>query len=152
MPWQPITKENLYDAKVGALIDACDTAALANGQANRSAGLIQGVVDHIRRKVASCQRNRLDVDTTFIPSGLKDLAVTLIIAKLKTALELDLTEDERANVATAERNLNRVAECKDVVEQPVNPLPSYEEMQVSYGTTSQSAPRKASIHKLGGLI
>jgi hypothetical protein len=152
MPWIPITKANLYDAKIGALIDACDTAALASKQTARSPGLIQGVVDHIRRKVASCQRNRLDVDTTAIPSGLKDLACTLVIAKLKTAIEIDLSEDERADVMTAERNLNRIAECKDVVEQPANPLDSFEEMQVSFGTTHKAGRRVSNRRKLDGLI
>ena len=114
--WIPITLANLYDAKIGALVDACDTVALGNGQTARSPGIIQGVINDIRRKIASCRRNRLDVDTTAIPSGLKNLAVDLIIAKLKTAIEQELSEDERRQLTVHERNLNRIAEGLDVIE------------------------------------
>jgi len=116
--WIAITLDTLYEAKVAALVDACDSAALADGQDNRAAGIIQGVVDHVRRKVGSCQRNQLDSDLTKIPKGLRDIAVDLIIARLKISLEIDLTQDERDNVARRERDLNRVAECTDVVDKP----------------------------------
>ena len=149
--WISITLANLYDAKICALLDACDTVALANGQTARSPGIIQGVVDDIRRKIASCRRNQLDVNVTAIPSGLKNLAVDLIIAKLKKAIEQDLTEDERRELSVNERNLNRIAEGLDVVEQPDNALPSYNEMQSSVGTTFQSGCRKATREKMDGL-
>jgi hypothetical protein len=118
--WIPITIATLYEAKVAKLIDAADSRALKAGQPNRSAGIIQGVVDHVRRKVASWQRNQLNSDTTTIPQGLRDITVDLIIARLKTALEQELNQDERENIARRERDLNRVAEGKDVVDQPDN--------------------------------
>lgn len=118
--WIAITLDTLHEAKVAVLIDACDTAALAAGQANRSAGIIQGVVNHVRRKVASHQRNQLDADLTKIPMGLRDVAVDLIVARLKTSLEIDLSQDERENIARRERDLNRVADGTDVVDQPDN--------------------------------
>lgn len=149
--WIPITKANLYDAKVAALIDAADTAALGNGQTARSPGIIQGVVDDIRRKIASCKRNRLDVDTTAIPDGLKNLATDLIIARLKNAIEQELSQDERNAVTLHERNLNRIAEGLDVVEQPDNPLASFTEMQTSSGVTATASERKASRDTMDGL-
>jgi len=149
--WIPITKASLYDAKIGALIDACDTAALADGQTDRSTGIIQGVVDDIRRKVASCRRNRLDQDVTTIPAGLKNIAVDLVIARLKISIETELSEDERTQIATHERNLNRIANCDDVVEQPDNPIPSSDEMQVSAGVTYKAGCRKATRAKLDGI-
>jgi len=152
MAWIPITKANLYDAKVGALIDACDTAALGQGQSSRAADLIQSVVDDIRRKVASCRRNRLDQDITMIPKGLRDTAVDLIIARLKTAIEIDLTEDERRNVARRAQDLNRIANGDDVVDQPDNPVPSSETMQGGTSVQFKASPRKATGGKLGGLI
>ena len=120
--WISISLSTLQEAKVAALVNACDGAALANGQANRAAGIIQGVVDHVRRKVASHQRNQLDSDVTRIPKGLRDCAVDLIIARLKTALEIDLSQDERDNIARRERDLNRVANGDDVVDQPDNAI------------------------------
>jgi hypothetical protein len=116
--WLPITKANLYDAKVAALVDACDTAALGAGQANRSTNIIQDVVYEIRRKIASHQRNQLDADTTKIPQGLMNMAMDMILARLKIALEIDLGEDERKQLERHAKNLDRIAEGKDVVDQP----------------------------------
>ena len=135
--WLTITKTTLYDARIAALIDACDTAALADNQSARSPGIIQGVVDDIRRKVASCRHNQLDADLTKIPKGLKNIAVTLIIAKLKMAIEQDLSEDDRREVITANANLNRVADYSDVVDQPDDAVDAAMEPTVappSFGT------------------
>lgn len=120
--WIPITLANLYDAKVAALVDACDTAALGAGQNNRSAGIITGVVNEIRRKIASHQRNQVDSDPTKIPQGLSDMAVDMIVARLKIALEMELNEDERKNLDRHARNLDRIANGDDVVDAPDNPI------------------------------
>ena len=149
--WIPITLANLYDAKIGALVDACDTAALAQGQKNRSAGIIQGVVDDIRGKIASCKRNRLDQDVTAIPVRLKNLAARRIIWGLKSAIEMEVTEAEKIDYAKDTNDLNRIAIGDDVIEQPDNPLPSYEEMQVSQGVTAKAGPRRATREKMDGL-
>lgn len=144
MSWVSITKVTLYDSKVAALVDACDTAALGAGQTNRSAGIIQAVVNDIRRKVASCRRNLVDSDITTIPQGLQNIAVDLIIARLKGALEMELTEDERRTVSQRERDLNRVANCEDVVDQPDNPMVAPMEPTVappSFPTAATAAPR-----------
>ncbi len=122
MSWIAITIDTLYEAKVAALIDACDSAALADGQVNRSAGIIQGVVDEIRRKVGSCPNNRVDADLTTVPKGCRDMAVDMIIARLKIAIEQELAADERTQLERHDRNLNRIAECKDVVDQPDTPV------------------------------
>jgi hypothetical protein len=122
MSWIAITIDTLYEAKVAALIDACNTAALADGQPDRVPGIIQGVVDDVRRKVASCKSNLVDQDTTKIPNGLRNLAVDLIVARLKNALEMPLTEDERNQLTRHETNLNRIASCTDVVDQPDGPV------------------------------
>ena len=142
----------LYEAKVAVLVDAADAVALKNGQANRSAGIIQAVVNDIRRKIASCKRNRLDVDTTAIPDGLKNVAVDMIIARLKIAIEQELSQDERNQLAVHERNLNRIASGDDVVEQPDNPLPSYQEMHVSQGVTAKADCRRATRIGMDGAL
>ncbi|MEI8288776.1 MAG: hypothetical protein WCH99_04840 [Verrucomicrobiota bacterium] len=147
----PITIATLYEAKVAPLIDAANSRAKKDGQADRVPGIIQGRIDHIRRKIASCKRNRLDTDVTAIPTGLKDIAVTLIIEKLKISIEQELSQDERASVSRAETDLNRIASGDDVIEQPDNPLPSYQEMQVSQGVTAKAGQRRATREKMEGL-
>jgi hypothetical protein len=122
MSWLALTLDTLYEAKVAALVDACDSAALAEGQANRAAGIIQGVVSEIRNAVATCKNNRVDSDTTKIPNSQRDLAVDLIVARLKNTLEMPLTEDERTNVSERRRQLRDIAECKLVVDEPDVPI------------------------------
>ena len=85
-------------------------------------GIISDVVNEIRRKIASHQRNQLDVDVTKIPQGLNALATDMIIARLKTAIEQELSEDERRNLTRHTVNLDRIAEGKDVVDAPDNPI------------------------------
>lgn len=120
--WISITTATLYEAKIGALVDACDSAALATGQANRAAGLITGVVNNIRRKIASNPRNRLDADETTVPEGLRDMAVVFALAKLKNVLQIALTPAEANELEEQRRELNRIADGKDTVEQPDTPI------------------------------
>jgi len=120
--WIAITTDTLKEAKVAALVEACDSAALGAGQDNRAAGIIQGVVNEVRAAVASCKTNTVDDDETKIPKGQRDLAVDLILARLKNTLEIDLTKDESDNVAHRRRQLREIAACELVVDQPDDPV------------------------------
>lgn len=122
MSWLAITVDTLNEAKIAALIEACSTAALAVGQADRVPGIIQGVVDEIRNAVATCRTNQVDSDLTKIPKSQRDLAVDLIIARLKNAIEQPLTEDERQNLTRRDRQLRDIAACDLVVDQPDLPI------------------------------
>lgn len=122
--WIPITTDTLKEAKIAALIDACDSAALGDGQMNRADGLIAGVVKDIRNYVSTCKRNRVEEDISTIPESLRDLAVDLIIARLKGAIEQPLTEDERNNLIDRRRQLRDIAKCELAVDQPQNPIES----------------------------
>lgn len=118
MNWISVTVADLNDAKVEKLVTALRTKALGAGQDDPTPRLTQEVVDTIRRKIASCANNRVDADTTAIPAGLKGLCVDLVLARLKGRLQLDLTQDERDRISRHESDLNRIASCTDVVEQP----------------------------------
>ncbi len=134
MAWISITTDTLKEAKVAALIEACDSAALGDGQSNRSAGLIQGVINEVRNAVASCTTNRVESDTTKVPESLRDLTVDLIIARLKGAVEIQLTQDERENLSYRRSQLKAVAACDLVVDQPTTAV----EPEVESGTNSPS--------------
>jgi len=118
--WISITKAGLYDTKLSALIDAADSVSLGSGQTDRSTGIIADVVAEIRRKVG--KSNQLDQDTTKIPGGLKALAEDIIVARLKISIEQELSTDERNNLTRRENDLNRIADGKDQVEAPDNPI------------------------------
>lgn len=145
--WITITTATLNEAKIAALIEACDTAALGDGQANRASGLIQGVVDEIRLAVGTCQKNKVDADATKIPKGLRDLAVDLIIARLKKAIERPLTDDEARDVTERRRQLRDVAKCDFAVDQPDDAVAP--EVQSSAGV---KVIRQPGSNPFGGLV
>jgi hypothetical protein len=118
--WITITKIDLYDAKAAALVDAADSVQLGAGQSDRTTQVIADVTAEIRRKVA--RSNQLDQDVTKIPGGLKNLALDIIIARLKTSLEQELTPAEMKGLEAHERELNRIADGKDLVDPPDNPI------------------------------
>jgi hypothetical protein len=122
MSWISITVDTLNEAKVAALITACSTKGKAAGQVDRAAGIIQGVINEVRNSVATCKTNQVDSDTTKIPQSQRDLAVDMIIARLKKVVELDLSQDERDSLAERNRQLRDIAACKLVVDQPDTPV------------------------------
>jgi glutamate racemase len=147
MSWIAITNDTLKEAKVAALVDACNTAALGDGQENRAAGLIQGVVNEIRNAVATCKTNQVDEDTTKIPASQRDLAVDLILARLKNTLEIPLTEDERQTIAERRRQLRDIAKCELVVDQPDTPIEP--EVQAGNAVKLLSKPCQHPFSQLG---
>ncbi len=149
--WIQITTDTLNEASVAALVEACDTAALGSGQDPRAAGIIQGVITDIRRMVASCKTNLVDVDTTTIPASLRDLAVDLIMARLKKAIQQELTEDERKDVDRRWSQLKDIARCDTTVEQPDNAI-TPEVQQTAATRLVSSNTRQATRCKMDGLI
>lgn len=135
MSWISITVGNLEDAKVAALVTALREAALGDAQTDPTERIIQGVVNDVRRRVASCRSNQLDEDTTTIPESLRDLTVDLIIARMKGRLPgQKLTDDEVRNIERHDRTLERIAGCLEVVDQPDTAIDP--EVQATSGTPS----------------
>ena len=120
MNWLTITRADLYNSKVAALIDAADTASLGDGQRDRTTGIIADVTLEVRRRVA--RANALDADTTTIPGGLKPLAVDIIYCRLKMALEMELTKDESDCLARRSQELDRIADGKEMIDPPDHPI------------------------------
>ena len=118
--WITITKADLYNSKVAALIDAANSVSLGAGQTDRTTGIIADVTMEIRRRVA--RANQVDANASAIPGGLKPLAVDMIYCRLKIALEMQLTEDERLALKQRENQLDRIADGRDVVDPPDNPI------------------------------
>lgn len=120
--WIAIDTDTLNEASIAALITACDTAALAEGQADRAAGLIQGVVNEIRTAIQGCPSRQIDEDETTIPKSLRDLAVDLIKARLNAALQIELSQDDRDTVAWRRRQLKEIRSCDFPIEEPDTPV------------------------------
>lgn len=120
MSWVQITEADLLKTKLAPLMSALRTAALATGQADPVVEITADVVRRVRAKVATCATNQVDEDTATLPASLKALACRMIVREAKGRLELELTQDERDERATDERELTAVARCELVVDQPDN--------------------------------
>lgn len=118
--WISLTKADLYNSKVAALIDAADSVSLGSGQTDRTTGVIADVTLEIRRQCARV--NILDANTSAIPGGLKTLAVDLVFCRLKRALEMELGEDESQELGRCEKTLNRIGDGKEFIDPPDNPM------------------------------
>ena len=149
--WITITKADLYDTKVAALVDQVDAISLGAGQTERTTDIIAAVTAEIRRKCA--HMNALDAVLTKIPGGLKTLALDLIACRIKSALEMELNQDERNLLLARERDLNRIADGKDLVDLPDNPVAVSQTMQS--GGSAQIVSQKtrlATRERLDGLM
>ena len=149
--WITLTKADLYDTKVAALVDQVDAISLGAGQTERTTDLIAAVTAEIRRKCA--HTTALDADLTKSPGGLKTLALDLIACRIKSALEMELNQDERNLLLARERDLNRIADGKDLVDLPDNPVAVSQTMQS--GGSAQIVSQKtrlATRERLDGLM
>lgn len=145
MSWVTITIADLKDAKAAALIDACRTAALGDGQSDPTPAIIADVTARIRAEAAACRANVLDADTTRIPAELKSLACRMIIRQCQSRLQLALTEDEREEQRNDLRYLERIAKCEVPISATDDPI--YEEVQA--GAVSPRMAAKSRFFRRG---
>ncbi len=118
--WTIITIQDLYNSQAASLIDQANSASLGNGQTDRVTGLIAAAVLDIRGQCARV--NILDSDATKIPNSLKNLAVDMIFCRLKRAVMMDLSEDERSLLKSCETRLQAIGDGRGFIEPPDNPV------------------------------
>jgi phage gp36-like protein len=139
--WTAIATADLKDAKVAALIEAMQTAALGSGQTDPTPNIVANVVARIRAEIKGCAANQLDSDTTKIPADLKSLACRMIVREMQSRLQLPLNEDERQEKRDDLRYLERIANCDVPVVAPDNPVDG--ETQASASEPSVTAPDRS---------
>lgn len=128
--WTAITIQDLYNSQVAPLIDAANSVALGAGQTDRVTGVIAAVVLDIRGQCARV--NILDEDASKIPNSLKTLAVDMIYCRLKRALQMDLTLDERDILKSCELRLQKIGDGHGFIDPPDNPIAvNFEQAQPS---------------------
>jgi hypothetical protein len=118
MPWFTITLADLNDARVGELIEALRTEALAASQTDPMPRRIQTVVDEIRRCIGFNANTPLDADPTKIPAGLRDLAVEKIVRGLKGRLGMAQTDDEVRAETLYQKRLEQLTKGEWPVDKP----------------------------------
>ena len=111
MNWTALTKTDLYDLGHNAIVDAAE--AQTAGSTTR---VIADVVAKIRASISS--GNQLDQDTTKIPNSLKEIALRLVIRKLKGKVNFPLTKDEQEDRKEDDDYLDRISRTKARFEKP----------------------------------
>jgi hypothetical protein len=123
MTWLTISLTELNDYLVGAQVAALNSSALASGQSARFTNIMTDMVNRIRVKIESCPRNHISATPLTVPPELKWVACYLIVEALQAAVPgLQLTDDQRNQIAKANAQLDRIADCKDAVSVPDDPL------------------------------
>jgi hypothetical protein len=149
--WIVMTEEDLNDFLVGAQVNALRTAALATGQSDPFENIMPAIAQRIRLKIASCTRNRLSATPDSIPPELKWIAAYLIIEAMQGRIpSLRLSDDQKSQVSEARKQLDRIADCKDVVSEPVDPEESVAQQSGGISLVS-STERAATRTKMNGL-
>jgi hypothetical protein len=121
--WLTIQLSDLNDYLVGAQVTALNSSALAAGQSDRFTRIMIDMVNRIRTKIEGCPRNHLSATALTVPPELKWVACYLIIEAMQAAVPgLKLTDDQRNQIAKANEQLTRIADCKEVVSLPTDPL------------------------------
>jgi hypothetical protein len=120
--WIVIATTDLDDYLVGAQASAVRTAALAAGQSDTFASVMNDVALRIRSKISSCSTAQISATAQTIPPELKWAGVMLLIETLSGRIpSIKLTDDQKAMLSRAYTALDRVADCKDEVSTPLDP-------------------------------
>jgi hypothetical protein len=152
VPWIPISLTDLNDYLVGAQVNALNAAALAAGQTERFARVMTDMVHRIRAKIEGCPRNNVSATPLTVPPELKWVACYLIIEAMQVGIPgLKLTEDQRRQIDRANEQLTRLADCKDVVSAPPDPLLPPEAQRGGQSKLLASNKRIASRDQTRGL-
>jgi hypothetical protein len=121
--WTTIALTDLNDYLVGAQVTALNSCALASGQTDRFTRVMTDMVNRIRTKIEGCPRNYLSATALTVPPELKWVACYLIIEAMQAGVPgLKLTDDQRNQITKANDQLTRIADCKEVVSTPDDPL------------------------------
>ena len=143
--WLTIELADLNDYLVGAQVTALNTAALATGQSDRFTNLMADMVNRMRVKIEGCPRNHISATPLTVPPELKWVACYLIIEAMQSAVPgLKLTDDQRNQIARANEQLTRIADCKEVVSIPNDPLTPVDVQRGGETQLLTHAPRAAS--------
>ena len=147
MAWVEITEAMAKGAMSSPELDAINLAAIAGGQ-DPLADITATAVQEARAHIADCAANSLAVGAT-VPERCVHHILAIIRYRMLTRIDMEVSEDRRAEYKAAMRFFERVAECKVSIESPDG------ETEESGSTTSvqtiDSRTRIATRNKLSGL-
>lgn len=125
MGWSSIAINDLYAGKAAPLIDQLRTAALADGQADPTPGIIQGEINRVRAEVASNANNELDPNAGTVPQSLLMLTRRLILWRMQSRVNVfnavEPSRQDEQDHRDDETYLRRIASGDATVEDALRP-------------------------------
>lgn len=119
--WLIITAEDLNDYLVAAQVAAIRAMALADGQADRFAKLMQDRSNYVRNRIAG--RSELSATAYSVPPELKTCTCYLIIEALQVAFPvLKLTEDQKITISRAYKDLDIAGTADFPISEPTDAI------------------------------
>lgn len=119
--WINITLADLNDARVGKLVEALRTKALADEQTDPMPRVITSVAHEVRDCIAF-GGTTLSATVDSIPPGLKDLVVQKVVRALKARLLMALTTEEQEAERLYQRRLEQLTRGDWPVDTPSDPI------------------------------
>ena len=122
--WITIALTDLNNYLVGAQVTALNSPPRwPRDETDRFTDIMTDMVNRIRVKIEGCPRNHVSATPLTVPPELKWVACYLIIEAMQAAVPgLKLTDDQRNQVTKANDQITRIADCKEVVSIPDDPL------------------------------
>jgi phage gp36-like protein len=147
MAWIEITADLARSAMNASELAAYQVAAIGEDQ-DPLADITKTAVDEARAHIADCAQNQLAAGQT-VPERVVHHLLAIIRYRMVTRLDMEVSEDRRAEYRSALRFFERVSECKVAIEAPEGVTePSGGSSQVE---TLSSRERIATRTKLSGL-
>lgn len=151
MAWTYVTKDDLRDYVVSALVEAIDTAALGDSQADRFTNVHANTIAEVRAAVASDSKNILDQDEMKIPRSLLSATAWIICQYMAQGLGLNLTEAQLNEVQEARNRIEAVRNGDLSVEVPDSPDPTPDVQSTSAATIASQSTRRWTQESQSGL-
>lgn len=148
MAWTTISESDLKEQLSGAELAAYRRAALADDQADPIAGILDGVVEEVRGRIAA-NRDNILADGVTIPASLIHHAIAIARYRLITRLPVTPSDARRAEYEDAMAVLRDIAAGKFSVEVPVTA--DDEKRQGASVQVVTERPRQATRSNMSGI-
>ncbi len=154
-PWVYVTLADVQASMLAEALSLAQQRAAQRNQADPFTVIMPRVVARVRNKAASALRNQISADPLKVPPELLD-ATALLIAHgialpVSTANATLLSDDIRAAVKQAERDLDAAASGKLAISLPDDPCESSPVSSPGPIQTVGGNPRQATRESLRGL-
>jgi hypothetical protein len=154
--WSVIEIDDMKPFLAAAQVEALDKSALGTWQGPRFEEAMPRVAARVRGKIASAVLAGratfiLSATENSVPPELFMATVFLLIQAIQPGLQLPLTEDQKGQIAIAEKDLDAVAAGKLAVSEPIDPQNPSQSQAGGFVSVVHANCREATRDKMRGI-